>query len=127
MTFEPELGQAAFSNTPWTDIPTPDFMSYEVECLGEMLRLLNLVDENPCYNTGATFENDIFAIRAYCWCDGDIVGHEDGCPPNFEYKTWSKFAMYWYKHTRRGSTVTNIPEVEAWYHAMEACRKSILK
>ena len=127
MTFEPELGQMAFSNSRWGDIETPEYMSASVENLGEELKVLGLAKENPCYNTGASFENDVFALRAYCWCDGNNEGHGECCPPNFEYKVWPEFAMFWYKHSRRGDSVTDIPQPKDWYAAMVACEESIIK
>lgn len=43
------------------------------------------------------FRTDSFVMRRYCWCDGRT--HEDGCPPNFE---WKDARINWYKHGWRG-------------------------
>lgn len=65
-------------------------------------------------NDGAEpFENDTFALRAYCWCDGDDAGHEEGCPPNFEHKA-SGVHVRWYKHAGRGSTVNKVVTADQW-------------
>lgn len=65
------------------------------------------IAENPAMNSGAQYDNDTFAIRAYCWCDG-TVHHSDedsfpSCPPNFEYRVDGTvvFAARWYKHSFR--------------------------
>lgn len=47
--------------------------------------------DSPFRNTGATFSNDVFTVRAYNW-DGNYK-------PNFEYKG---LKIYWYKYLGRG-------------------------
>lgn len=100
-----ELGQLCFSNA----IPCEYNMSAGVEdmiaAIGEILVEEKIVEANPCDNIGCVgnFENNVFVIRGYCWCDGDLVGHENGCPPNFEFKP-TKFCADWYKYLGRGSS-----------------------
>lgn len=105
--FEPELGQAAFSNTPWHEIEMHEAVYDVLRVIGEFLVLEHQTDQNPCDNCGGDgqFENDTFAMRAYCWCDGGIgyEDHEDGCPPNFHFKP-TDFKCAWYKHAGRGAT-----------------------
>lgn len=48
---------------------------------------------SPFSNTGETYKNDTFSVRAYDW-------NEDNAEePNFEYKD---LKVYWYKHLGRG-------------------------
>lgn len=53
------------------------------------------VMQSPFDNTGNTYSNDVFTVRAYYW--GDDCG--EALKPNFEYKD---FRVYWYKHSNRG-------------------------
>ena len=100
MTFEPEPGQAIFSNTEWQEFR----MDYDVErallTIGDALVRAGLVEENPCFNSGEIYEGHVFQMRAYCWCDGD-GDHSEGCPPNFQ---WRDFSCAWYKHVGRGNS-----------------------
>ena len=78
-------------------------------------------------NGGATYANEVFAIRDFCWCEGrfhpEVAGYDDmddnthyaamsasggtstGCPPNFEHFA-SGITGVWYKHLGR-DTVFN--------------------
>ena len=73
-----------------------DFVIEGILELGELVA--EKIGSNPCTNSGAVFENNLFSLRAYCWCEGSIPEHKDGCPVNFEYKN---FWCSWYKHTKR--------------------------
>ena len=46
---------------------------------------------SPFDNTGETYSNKAFVVRAYSWEDNNL--------PNFEYKD---LRCYWYKHSNRG-------------------------
>ena len=51
--------------------------------------------QSPFANTGETYSNDFFTVRAYDWKDDE----SDNPKPNFE----SDFlTCYWYKHAHRG-------------------------
>lgn len=99
--FEPELGQYAFSNSPWQQIPLDVDAECSLNALGELLVAIGLCANAPTANTGDRFECDTFKMRAYCWCDGNNAGHEKGCPPNFEWRDW---VVAWYKHVGRGAS-----------------------
>lgn len=49
---------------------------------------------SPFSNTGETYENDTFIVRAYNWDDNE--------EPNFEYKGLN---AWWYKHLGRGDAI----------------------
>lgn len=107
--FVPELGQYAFSNTPWEAYETPSYVTEGISLLGECLvgfeydeRGGELIASNPVGNVSEWFSNMTFALRSYCWCDGDAE-HEKGCPPNFHHYA-SGFKCYWYKHASRGES-----------------------
>jgi hypothetical protein len=129
MTFTPELGQAAFSNTEW--------QRYELDGLGQsLLETLAIAiaeargedqwkDGLLVSNYGCDpFENDVFAMRTYCWCGGDRHGHEDGCPPNFEHKA-SGLTVCWYKHVGRGASKNQPLNRGQWLAILRDCLESL--
>lgn len=71
------------------------------------------------------FDNKVFAMRTYCWCDGTLKGHEDSCPPNFVHKP-TGINITWYKHAGRGITA-NVEWLTAkqWYSIVNECIESI--
>lgn len=71
------------------------------------------------------YENDKFSLRSYCWCDGDLPGHENSCPPNFVYKP-SGVEITWYKHAGRGITA-NVEYLSplTWHRVINDCIESI--
>lgn len=77
-------------------------------------------------NDGAEpFENDVFAMRTYCWCDEEMPGHEDGCPPNFEYKP-TGVQISWYKHAGRGIECNRPePTMMRWFEVLADCVRSV--
>ncbi len=119
-----ELGQLLFaSNTQ--EFERPDFMMDQLSELGDWIARqrgdrMSLLD-----NSGEEeFKNGVFAMRCYCWCDGNREGHENGCPPNFEHFK-SGVSMSWYKHAGRGATVNRVPSKQEWVKIMESCRSSV--
>lgn len=121
MTFSPEIGQVAFGNTEWFEHNPAPYESGLVSVLGGLV--IGAPDEvpgytigaSPCVNAAAAFANDTFAIRAYCWCDGNRHPGPDeggpGCPPNFHHYA-TDYRMSWYKYAGRGES-TNKP-VSVW-------------
>ena len=73
------------------------------------------------------FDNEIFTMRTYCWCGGDIEGHEDSCPPNFVHKPTS-INITWYKYAGRGITA-NVDWLPAltWHRIVNECIESVVK
>ncbi len=103
-----------------------DYVLEGLRFLGELVRgLCQNSDATPIENCGDSFENDTFALRAYCWCDGEGE-HENGCPPNFEYKT-TNYRVTWYKHLGRGdSSNADMSKLET-AHMITDCIGSILE
>lgn len=73
------------------------------------------------------YENDVFVMRTYCWCDGHFVGHEDNCPPNFIHKS-TGMEVSWYKYNGRGvtSNVNWIPSI-TWHRIVNECIESVVR
>jgi hypothetical protein len=77
-------------------------------------------------NSGETeYENDIFYMSSYCWCEGGSEGHENGCPPNFIYKV-NGMCISWYKHAGRGIRASReYPGARLWANAVMRCISSV--
>lgn len=105
MTFQPELGQRAFSTTEYYEHEAPELLVAVLHAIGdEMERVMwNITQEeyhSPLGNYGTEpFVTSAFTMRSYCWCDGGI--HPNDCPPNFE---WRDLKVSWYKHASRGTS-----------------------
>lgn len=123
--YEPELGQMLFSNSRWNQLDTPSYVTEGLGLLGAIISQGRFAYD-PTGNVGpeADFENDVFAMRAFCWCDGDFAGHEDGCPPNF---VCGDFVAGWYKHSQRGASQNREMPIQEWARMMTACLASLLR
>lgn len=83
-------------------------------------------DQSPLVNNsgGDEFVCPTFAMRPYCWCEGDV--HPDGCPPQFEYA--NGFKIRWYKYAGRGQTANMAkPPGMAWELAVADCIQAVAK
>lgn len=70
-----------------------------------------IVAGSPAY--GAEWENNVFMMHPYCWCEGDDCEWCSGNKPNFWHKP-SGFKVWWYKYIGRGTRVEGkIPDVES--------------
>lgn len=121
--FEPEFGQAMWSNGNYGEYALPDIASDWLHWLGQYIQLLR-DDEGPLtINYGAEpFSNERFSMRTYCWCDGDA--HPDGCPPNFEYYPLG-LVVSWYKHVGRGASCNQKHTDEEWKTIVRGCAESL--
>lgn len=69
----------------------------------------------PTEDASASFENEVFALRAFCWCDGTVHGRDrDGiaaCPANFEYFEGGRTVLRgeWFKSLGKGTVFTARP------------------
>jgi hypothetical protein len=125
-SFEPELGQLLFSNSDIEEQEAPYYVQQGIDLLGDAISKGDF-SKNPTNNSGSgTYENDVFVMRSFCWCDGDRPGHEESCPPNFELKGNNPLIISWYKHSSRGCTINLIPTRKAWWVILRACMDSIL-
>lgn len=96
MSFEPELGQMAFSNTEWQQHDVPELAIAALRALADEIERVewNRTQKEfspPTNNSGSHYKTDKFEMNAYCWCDGER--HKKGCPPNFK---WRDVIINWY-------------------------------
>lgn len=76
-------------------------------------------------NSGAEeFSNGVFALRSFCWCDGSLAGHEEECPPNFEYFP-DRLGIRWYKYMGRDNESTHLITEARWKRIYEDCLSSL--
>ncbi len=119
-SYEPELGQALFGG-PWEENMTPPYVTSGLDVIAERIAEWRGCDQLLVANDGEPeFINDVFAMRSYCWCDGE--SHPAGCPPNFES---NGYAARWYKHSHRGQSINSVPGVSEWAQILTACLQSI--
>ena len=125
-SFPPELGQMVWSNTPWHQHEMQPMVESGLRLLGELVRPLMPEEYGrhsaPTENAAQVFENEVFVLRAYCWCDGELAGHEHGCPPNF---VCGDFAACWYKYLGRGSSQSRTLTEAEWRQIMQRCLESL--
>lgn len=125
---EIELGQGLFSNTPLQEFDA-DWASNGLEAIADVIAesrgILNTSDRLTFNSGGEPFDNEVFSMSAYCWCEGGKTGHQNECPPNFYYKP-TGLTITWYKHAGRGIT-SNMEELsaKAWHGIVHVCIESI--
>jgi len=118
--FEPELGQMLLSHTAMYKFEMQDHVESGLRLLGDFLVERGLCNHSPADNTAAGYENSVLAMRAYCWCDGDL--HKEGCPDNFEC---GDFSASWYKYLGRGSSQSRRVTVQEWMGILNRCMDSV--
>ncbi len=85
----------------------------------------------PTGDTGASFENHVFALRAYCWCNGDVHGRDpfglDACPANFEFFRGGESVIRgeWFARLGTGTVFTDIPDSVELGSIRDACLRSL--
>jgi len=85
----------------------------------------------PTEDASASFENEVFALRAFCWCGGDVHGRDrDGvaaCPANFEYFERGRTVLRgeWFKALGMGTVFTARPSVAELGRIRSACLASL--
>ena len=128
--YEPELGQALFSNGQIEYHDSPDFVEAGLEVIAQGVAVYRADDIKQTglliSNSGAQeFINDVFEMRSYCWCDGGLPDHEDGgCPPNFVF-TPTDLQINWYKHCGRGRSQNRKITLAEWLGVVGACMRSL--
>lgn len=129
-----ELGQLLLSNNEWHRYEC-NWADSGLELIAEVIAELRGhkrrtygYDNLLVANSGdEEFVNDVFEMHSYCWCEGGIEGHENGCPPNFLYKP-TGLIITWYKYSGRGTTSNKkYPGARTWSEIVNHCIKSIDK
>mgnify|MGYP003345957487 CR=1 FL=1 len=125
-----ELGQLLLSNTPPQEYEA-EWATDGLHLIAQVIAELRGKDPNGGWTTLTSnsgeedFENDVFFMSSYCWCDGDR--HPEGCPPNFIYKP-NGLVVSWYKHAGRGIRANmEYPGAKNWFKAISKCIESIGK
>lgn len=128
MTSEPDVGQALLSDTGDFEFEASPTVEALIKLLGELI--VGAPDErdgapitaNPVNNVGAAFSNDTFALRSYCWCEGNC--HPVWCPPNFHHFP-SDLKVAWYKRLGRGTSQSAKLDVRQEVAVAADCIESI--
>jgi len=71
------------------------------------------------------FENDVFMMNPFCWCDQGDCGWCSGSKPNFLHKK-SGFSVKWYKYIGRDMEFEK-PRGSNWKSILRECTESITK
>lgn len=137
----PELGQML--NGYYNGYETPGYVSTGIHSIDELISE-HFYAVRPVTQTHGTYassdlwatsnsgwthelpEGAPFAMRAYCWCDGERQGHEDGCPPNFHHFE-SDFQAFWYKHSNRGQSCNQDISSADWRKIQRQCEDWVLE
>lgn len=125
----PELGQAIFSHGAFHEVAVSRHVHNGLLLIGEAIGTKR-GDWDRSWgsltsNSGADpYEDDVFVMRTFCWCDGDAAGHEELCPPNFEFKS-TDLKVSWYKHAGRGDSMNRRVEPQEWAEIEAACLASL--
>lgn len=124
MSYEPELGQAIFSNSGWEEYEAYD-LAEGLYFIGRSIQAVRGDAGSLAANYGETpWLSSTFNMRTYCWCDGEGE-HEDGCPPNFEHHG-TGLKVYWYKHAARGTSANHKIDPVLWGRIVADCLTSVL-
>ena len=85
-------------------------------------------DDGVGTNRGEHYVNDVFALRDFCWCDGQTHPEDaDGipaCPPNFEHFA-SGIQGEWYKHLGRDVRFNRKPTAGEALAVLSDCLESL--
>lgn len=94
------------------------YVTQVVALVGSYLEEKGIVRANPCDNTGAEYENDVFLISAYNWND------EDEPLPNFWFKPLN-YQVEWYKHLGRGTFANRPLTIDEAMDMLDKCIASV--
>jgi hypothetical protein len=76
------------------------------------------------FGYGCDYENDVFMMHQYCWCDQDNCKWCNGKEPNFRHKK-SGLEIKWYKWIGRGMKFNKKVSPKKWKEIYQDCVKSI--
>jgi hypothetical protein len=135
--YQPELGQMAFGAN-FEPVPMAGYVQAGLARLGAAAAAETDSGADPTDNSGASLANGVFALRAFCWCDGGAAGHGEGCPSNFDF-AGGTFALEgapepvalaplvadWYKYLGRGGSQSRQVSRSEWARIEAVCAASI--
>ena len=76
------------------------------------------------FGYGVDFENEVFMMHHYCWCEKDKCKWCNGNVPNFEYKP-TNFKVNWYKWIGRDTEFNRKLKKREWKKIYKECIKSL--
>lgn len=101
--------------------PIPDRMAFS-----EISR--SLFDALNIDNYGAHYENDVFYMHPYCWCESDTCPQCVEPPSKFNlYHKASGFGLTWYKYHLRSAETNQEITLERYQEIIDDCIWSLDK
>lgn len=104
-----------------------DRISEDLRSLTELIcnvhNIVSLEGLGGTYGYGVDFENDIFMMHPFCFCESPSCNWCEEEYPNFLHKK-SNFKVHWYKWIGRSNEVYNENKVE-WSSIFKECLSSI--
>ena len=123
--YTPEIGQV-IAMEPWEQYEASDDVVNALTIIEEHLYEYGHIEDapytSPFRNSGATFKNDVFQIRAYDWGWDFDDDRTDLPEPNFR---WKDFEVRWYKYLGRGTTMNRDIEPREVYDMLQECIESL--
>ena len=76
------------------------------------------------FGYGVDYENNVFMMHSFCWCEEDNCKWCNGEEPNFRHKK-SGLEICWYKWIGRSMEYNKKISSEKWKEIYQECIKSI--
>ena len=95
--------------TPQGMLPSEDLLEQLIEVGLRLIAKKFGIKENYPEKYGADFENDIFSMHQFCWCENEGCKYcrEENPAPNFRHKA-SGLQIHWYKYIGRTMEIDGI-------------------
>jgi len=89
-------------------------------------KIVSQTEEDSPAKYGVDFENDVFSIHRYCWCEREECPYcSEENKPNFHHKA-SGLAVHWYKYIGRGMEVScSTNSIEKVFEILGECLDSL--
>lgn len=122
MAHEMELGNFIFGHSRG-EFPIPDRMEYS-GYLKPLFEALNPFGNY--YNYGMDFENDVFEMHPYCWCDSEKCAQcgSTGEEANLLFKP-TGFKLNWYKYAMRDAYTNQEVNPQMFQDIVAQCIESL--
>ncbi len=75
------------------------------------------------YGYGARWDNEVFSMHPFCWCDEENCPRCEGETPNFHHKK-SGFKVRWYKYIGRSMEAEGQCD---WVEVLAECLASVTR
>jgi len=114
--YEPEIGQALFGQ-PFEEYAIQPDVESVLNALREIFNVFKGVNNNPFGNTGASWKNNVFEVKAYSW--------SDEADQEYNFK-WKDFTVSWYKYLGRGGSQNKILTTDEIEQMAKECLSSLI-